>query len=55
MSIHLTAPLQPVYLSDMKIPGSELQGVHYLRNERDAAALVDAIQGAKQAGQQVRE
>jgi hypothetical protein len=45
--------MQPVLLSDFKTPGADLQGVYYLRNERDAATLVDAIATAKAAGGQV--
>ena len=46
--------VQPVTLTDIGIAGEGLAGVHYLRNERDAAALVSAIQGVKDQNGEVR-
>lgn len=41
---------RPIYLSDFKTPGADLAGVHYLRSEADAAALVKGIEETKAAG-----
>ncbi|KAF5830518.1 monodehydroascorbate reductase [Dunaliella salina] len=41
---------RPVYLSEFKVPGSDLQGLHYLRNTADADKLVQDIQAAKASG-----
>mmetsp|Transcript_13649 Transcript_13649/g.29277 ORF Transcript_13649/g.29277 Transcript_13649/m.29277 type:complete len:433 (-) Transcript_13649:309-1607(-) len=41
---------RPVTLTDIKLPGDGLEGVHYLRNEEQAAALVAGIKAAKERG-----
>ncbi|KAL4433983.1 hypothetical protein ABPG75_000424 [Micractinium tetrahymenae] len=41
---------RPVTLADFKTPGHDLQGVHVLRNVRDADALLEAIKACKAAG-----
>jgi len=41
---------QPVTLQDLKAPGADLKGVHYLRNIRDADALVAAMKVTKAKG-----
>jgi hypothetical protein len=43
-----------VLLSDVKLPGADLKGVHYLRTEADAAQLMAAVAELKSAGGQVR-
>uniref|UniRef100_A0A7S3QQJ3 monodehydroascorbate reductase (NADH) n=1 Tax=Dunaliella tertiolecta TaxID=3047 RepID=A0A7S3QQJ3_DUNTE len=44
------AGARPVYLSEFNTPGSDLQGLHYLRNTADADKLVQDIQAAKASG-----
>lgn len=46
--------LQPVRLTQFKLPGAELAGILYLRDVADADALVAAIAAAKEAGSKVR-
>ena len=41
---------EPVAMTDFKIPGADLPGIHYLRDVEDADSLVAAIKGAKAAG-----
>eukprot|EP00210_Caulerpa_lentillifera_P005211 g4978.t1 len=41
---------RPVYLTDFKVPGAELEGIYYLRNFVDGEALVAGIAKAKAAG-----
>lgn len=41
---------RPITLQDLKAPGSDLKGVHYLRNIRDADALVAAMKVTKSRG-----
>lgn len=41
---------RPVYLSDFKIPGSDLRGIYYLRNIVDADKLVHAMSDAQKSG-----
>ena len=41
---------RPVNLSDFKTPGAELRGIHYLRNVKDADALIAAIAKTKESG-----
>jgi|LauGreSBDMM110SN_4_FD.fasta_scaffold92947_1 monodehydroascorbate reductase (NADH) len=42
-------------LADFKTPGSDLEGLFYLRNEADAAALFKAIEATKASGGKVRK
>lgn len=44
---------RPVYLSDFKVPGAELEGIYYLRNIVDGERLIHAMANAKQAGNKV--
>eukprot|EP00877_Chromochloris_zofingiensis_P009363 jgi/Chrzof1/4680/Cz14g22170.t1 len=41
---------RPVYLTEFKTPGAELEGIHYLRNVSDADKLLAAIKEAKTRG-----
>ena len=41
-------------MADFKTPGSDLEGLFYLRNEADAAALFKAIEATKASGGKVR-
>jgi len=41
---------RPVYLSDFKVPGAELEGIYYLRNIVDGERLIHAMADAKKAG-----
>lgn len=44
---------RPVYLSDFKVPGAELEGIYYLRNVVDGERLIQAMANAKLAGNKV--
>lgn len=41
---------RPVTLHDLNAPGANLQGIHYLRNVRDADCLIAGIHALKEAG-----
>ena len=45
---------RPTTLSDIGVPGGDLGGVLYLRNEADAAELIEAMAGIKATGGKVR-
>ena len=45
---------RPVYLSDFKVPGAELEGIYYLRNVVDGERLIQAMANAKLAGNKVK-
>ena len=45
---------RPTTLSDIGVPGGDLGGVLYLRNEADAAELVEAMAGIKATDGKVR-
>lgn len=47
-------PLQPVRLTDFKVPGAELEGLNYLRDIKDADALVASVKQIKETGGKVQ-
>ncbi|GFR52753.1 hypothetical protein Agub_g15360 [Astrephomene gubernaculifera] len=41
---------RPIFLTEFKTPGADLRGLHYLRDVKDADALVAAMAATKEAG-----
>lgn len=44
---------RPVYLSDFKIPGSDLKGIYYLRDVNDGNMLLEAMSKIKETSGKV--